>query len=210
MASEHRDHFTVRLWAAYGVIGLLYLAVLIWAANWHGPHHFQPPYWTTWQDQSEYLRSAQALAALRLDAADHWYPLLYPLIAAPFTILTPALPFALIDGLCVLAAFAGFRRVADSFGVSLWPALFLFILTTLIEPHVARNWVEPWTTTVSAALIWLALGEVIPMLMVAVIWYLIITSILNVVQGFIERYYARGERGAGQADKPAVRVEEPA
>jgi polar amino acid transport system permease protein len=52
--------------------------------------------------------------------------------------------------------------------------------------------------------------EVIPMLMVAVIWYLIITSILNVVQGFIERYYARGERGAGQADKPAVRVEEPA
>lgn len=52
--------------------------------------------------------------------------------------------------------------------------------------------------------------EVIPMLMVAVIWYLIITSILNVVQGFIERYYARGERGTGGADKAPVRVEEPA
>ena len=38
--------------------------------------------------------------------------------------------------------------------------------------------------------------EVMPMLMVAVIWYLIITSILNVGQGFIERYYARGERGS--------------
>ncbi len=37
--------------------------------------------------------------------------------------------------------------------------------------------------------------EVIPMLMVAVIWYLLITSILNVGQGFIERYYGRGERG---------------
>jgi len=30
------------------------------------------------------------------------------------------------------------------------------------------------------------------------------------VQGFIERYYARGERGTGGADKVPVRVEEPA
>ncbi|HZH51469.1 MAG TPA: amino acid ABC transporter permease [Microvirga sp.] len=52
--------------------------------------------------------------------------------------------------------------------------------------------------------------EVIPMLMVAVIWYLIITSILNVGQGFIERYYARGERGASDAGVRPVRVEEPA
>lgn len=36
--------------------------------------------------------------------------------------------------------------------------------------------------------------EVIPMLMVAVIWYLLITSILNVGQSFIERYYSRGTR----------------
>ncbi|MEI7255570.1 amino acid ABC transporter permease [Dickeya dadantii] len=36
--------------------------------------------------------------------------------------------------------------------------------------------------------------EIIPMLMVAVIWYLLITSILNVGQSAIERYYARGSR----------------
>ena len=41
--------------------------------------------------------------------------------------------------------------------------------------------------------------EVVPMLMVAVIWYLVITTVLNIGQGFIERYYARGERGATQA-----------
>jgi polar amino acid transport system permease protein len=35
--------------------------------------------------------------------------------------------------------------------------------------------------------------EVIPLLMVAVIWYLFITSILNVGQAAIERYYARSE-----------------
>jgi polar amino acid transport system permease protein len=53
--------------------------------------------------------------------------------------------------------------------------------------------------------------EVIPMLMVAVIWYLVITSILNVGQGFIERYYARGERGASDTNARAtMRLEEPA
>lgn len=51
--------------------------------------------------------------------------------------------------------------------------------------------------------------EVIPMLMVAVIWYLFITSILNVGQGFIERYYARGVRRASVAKK-ATKSEEPA
>ena len=41
--------------------------------------------------------------------------------------------------------------------------------------------------------------EIIPMLMVAVLWYLLITSILNVGQSAIERYYSRGDRGAVQA-----------
>jgi polar amino acid transport system permease protein len=41
--------------------------------------------------------------------------------------------------------------------------------------------------------------EVIPLLMVAVLWYLLITSILNVGQGAIERYYNRGERGTPTA-----------
>jgi polar amino acid transport system permease protein len=39
--------------------------------------------------------------------------------------------------------------------------------------------------------------EVIPLLMVAVIWYLLITSILNLVQSAIERHYGRGYDGAG-------------
>ncbi|MCX0501795.1 amino acid ABC transporter permease [Erwinia billingiae] len=43
--------------------------------------------------------------------------------------------------------------------------------------------------------------EVIPMLMVAVIWYLFITSILNVGQSFIERYYSRGVRRSVSATK---------
>jgi polar amino acid transport system permease protein len=36
--------------------------------------------------------------------------------------------------------------------------------------------------------------EVVPLLLVAVIWYLLITSVLNVGQSALERYYARGEK----------------
>ncbi|TMV77808.1 amino acid ABC transporter permease [Thioclava sp. BHET1] len=36
--------------------------------------------------------------------------------------------------------------------------------------------------------------EIVPMLMVAVIWYLIVTTILNIVQGRIEAYYGRSDR----------------
>jgi polar amino acid transport system permease protein len=45
--------------------------------------------------------------------------------------------------------------------------------------------------------------EIIPMLLVAVIWYLFITSILNVGQSYIEAYYGRGERQNGAAARPA-------
>jgi polar amino acid transport system permease protein len=41
--------------------------------------------------------------------------------------------------------------------------------------------------------------QVIPLLMVAVIWYLLVTSILNVVQSAIERYYARSEQDRAAA-----------
>ncbi|GAA0613543.1 amino acid ABC transporter permease [Paenochrobactrum glaciei] len=49
--------------------------------------------------------------------------------------------------------------------------------------------------------------EIIPLLMVAVIWYLIITSILNIGQSFIERYYARGQRMSETS--PAINIAKP-
>ncbi|AYG68470.1 MULTISPECIES: amino acid ABC transporter permease [unclassified Rhizobium] len=39
--------------------------------------------------------------------------------------------------------------------------------------------------------------EVVPMLLVAVIWYLLITSVLNIGQSYIERYYSRADRRSG-------------
>lgn len=49
--------------------------------------------------------------------------------------------------------------------------------------------------------------EIVPMLMVAVIWYLLITSVLNIGQGYIERYYGRGDRRVATAQAPAVHEE---
>ncbi|HET7412375.1 MAG TPA: amino acid ABC transporter permease, partial [Pararhizobium sp.] len=45
--------------------------------------------------------------------------------------------------------------------------------------------------------------EIVPMLLVAVIWYLIITSILNVGQGWLERHYSRSDR---RVTMPTVRA----
>ncbi|MGY1503319.1 amino acid ABC transporter permease [Streptomyces sp. QTS52] len=35
-------------------------------------------------------------------------------------------------------------------------------------------------------------GDIVPLLLVATVWYLILTSIVSVVQFYVERYYARG------------------
>ncbi len=50
--------------------------------------------------------------------------------------------------------------------------------------------------------------EVIPMLLVAVVWYLLITSVLNVGQSAIERHYNRGERGDAVKDEAPVQIQE--
>lgn len=50
--------------------------------------------------------------------------------------------------------------------------------------------------------------EIIPMLMVAVIWYLFITSLLNVGQSAIERYYARGTTRVVAVNRKRPLVEE--
>lgn len=49
--------------------------------------------------------------------------------------------------------------------------------------------------------------QVIPLLLVAVVWYLLITSILNVFQSAIERHYAKGDAETGAATAPRPTTE---
>ncbi|MGA9616877.1 MAG: amino acid ABC transporter permease, partial [Serratia proteamaculans] len=39
--------------------------------------------------------------------------------------------------------------------------------------------------------------EVIPLLLVATLWYLVMTSILSVGQHYVERYFGRGSQATG-------------
>lgn len=119
------------------------------------------PWWRGWSDQRLYLESARAFAALDLDPARHWYPLLYPLTGAPFAWM-PA-PFVPANIACYAAAFAGFRSIAARFGLGPAAALAVFALATL-APGIGRLWVEPWTSTLSAALIWPLLAVTAAML----------------------------------------------
>jgi hypothetical protein len=115
-------------------------------------------YWHDWQDQGLYVRSASALAAGNLDPALHYYPLLYPVLGLPFLTVWPSQPFFFANLACYLLAFHGFRGVGRAFGLPLWGAVLLFGATTLAQFDIAKLWIEPWTTTPAAALLWLALG----------------------------------------------------
>jgi hypothetical protein len=147
LASERFAHFAA--------LALGWLVTWVRVAT---PAGLREPYWTTWQDQTLYVRSAAAFARGDFATAEHWYPLLYPLAGAPFLALSPRQPFFIVNLACYLLAFAGFRRVAAVFAVPAWPAAALFAATTLLQFDFAKPWIEPWTTTASAALLWLAFG----------------------------------------------------
>lgn len=142
----------------YAALTVVYLLSVLRVVGWAGLTDPAALYWHDWQDQSLYVRSATALATGDLAPSQHYYPLLYPLLGLPFLQLWPSQPFFLVNLACYLLAFGGFRSVARSFGVPLWGAVLLFAATTLAQFDIAKVWIEPWTSTPAAALLWLALG----------------------------------------------------
>jgi hypothetical protein len=147
---QFADHPVRTVTLAYVLLTLVLCNVKLFAPG--------GPWWRGWGDQKAYLESAQALWAFDLDPAHHWYPLLYPLLGAPFAGVS-AVPFLPANIACFALAFWGFQRVCARFDVPAAGAALLFFATTL-APGIAGLWVEPWSTTVSAALIWMALALV--------------------------------------------------
>lgn len=138
---------------AIGVFLLLSLIragprALILGSRWHG-----------WFDQSRYYASTLAFAHGDLSAARHWYPLVYSLLAVPACALLPHNPYLLLDALCVGIVAECVRRVAALFGIGRWTALVLFLATGLGYPGLQNAWLEPWTSTLSAAFIWLLIAR---------------------------------------------------
>lgn len=118
----------------------------------------QPPRFASWFDQGQYLTSARALFHGDLSPGQHWYPMLYPLLLAPFAGLPPLVQTTLVDTACFLAAYWGFREVARLVGLTGISSAVVFLLSTVAWPQIGSGWLMPWTTTPSAALIWLALA----------------------------------------------------
>ncbi len=123
-----------------------------------GAQALYPLGWWGWFDQGQYLRSLRAFAALDLRPSEHWYPLGYPLLGAPFASALPSEPFLLVDLACLLASFAGFVAFARGCRIGVPGAVGAFLLGTLGSQSVRENWVIPWTTTPACAAIWLFLA----------------------------------------------------
>ncbi len=117
----------------------------------------RPPDFSTWFDIERYLASAHAFWHGNLSASVHLYPLLYPLLLAAFAWLPTFYMTLFPDVLCYVATLVGFQMVAARLGIGRWGALLLFLPAT-VAYFTGGMWLWPWNTTLSAALIWLALG----------------------------------------------------
>lgn len=118
-------------------------------------------YWHGWADQDRYRDSILAFARLDFSPGQHWYPLGYPLLAAPLSFLPLWLDLTLLSLGCLYAAYWGFTRVTDRLGIGRLLAVILFLASTVAYPRLGEHWITPWTTTLSAALMWQALGRAI-------------------------------------------------
>ena len=111
----------------------------------------------------------------------------------------------------LLSVDKGQAETAAAFGMTRWRALRRIIIPQAmraIVPPTGNQLISMIKATSLVSVIAMAdllysvqsiynrTFEIVPMLLVAVLWYLFITSILNVGQGYIERYYGRGERDA--------------
>lgn len=133
------------------------LAAVAWLLRYaiqFGLHLASPPPWAQAFDQSRYIASAQAFAHGQLSAASHWYPLGYPLLAAPFARILPHEPFFVPDLALFVASVLAFAAVMRRLRVGGTAATLLFLLGDLVIGKHAELWTRPWTTDLSAPLLW--------------------------------------------------------
>ena len=112
----------------------------------------KPLGWWGWFDQGQYLNSAKAMAQLDFSSGKHFYPPLYPLLGSFFVKWLPSHPFWLIDLVSLLWFVIVFIWLASLY-VGRWTAIILLTLSVLVNYHIFGNFLIPWTSTVTAALL---------------------------------------------------------
>jgi hypothetical protein len=133
---------------------LIYLLTYAKLAATPGNSVQYPLGWWGYWDQSQYLRSAQALRVLDFRASEHWYPFGYALLGVPFASGTLGHAYLLPDLACLLAAMWAFIFVCRRLLVGDIAASAMFMFASLGSFYLRDIWVQPWNTTLSAALIW--------------------------------------------------------
>ena len=120
-----------------------------------GSNPVHPLGWWGWWDQSKYIQSARALARFDLSPAQHFYPLGYALLGAPFARVMSQDPFLLVDLASLLVTYAAFLAFARRCGVAPAWSVALFVLAAGADPALFDQWVIPWNTSPLAAILWL-------------------------------------------------------
>lgn len=138
----------------FAILAAAYLALAVVAFG--GIPDDATIYWAGSPDQSHYLASTHAFAQLDLSAARHWYPFGYSLAMVPLAFLPAWLGFLVLGLVCLFGAWRGFRAIAGRFDVAAPLALAVFVATTLVQPLIGVEWITPWSTTLSACLLFQA------------------------------------------------------
>ena len=135
------------------VITLMYIGVylfLLYTPS-NGPE-LNPLSWWGWFDQGEYLKAAKALGRLDFSADQYFYPPLYSALGAVFIVFSSNHPFFLINLICLLWFVYVFIRLSDGY-LPRALSIFLLLASTIFEIEIFENFLIPWTTTLSVALL---------------------------------------------------------
>jgi hypothetical protein len=146
-------------WGGF-VLALWYAQTYLAFPDLPGNRSDFPAGWWGWWDQSQTLASTRAFAHGILDPSQHWYPLGYSLLGAPFYRNSPEHPFFFVDLACLLLTYTGVVAFARRLGLPTLAGVVVFVLVTVPDRFLFSEWVIPWNTTPVAALIWLLLAAV--------------------------------------------------
>lgn len=108
--------------------------------------------WWGWFDQGEYLKAAYALFQRDFSPDKHFYPPLYPAFGALFLSWSSGHPYFLLNLSCLLWFVYVFVRVSDYY-IPRWGGVLILLGTTIFNWRIFENYLIPWTTTLSAALL---------------------------------------------------------
>ena len=135
------------------VVALIYIATYLNLAYVPGNDPLINPLgWWAWFDQGQYLTAAQAFARGDFLAEHYFYPPLYSALGSLFLNVTGNHPFFLINLLCLLWFVYVFIRLSDLY-VPRVVGLFLLFVSIIFPVLILENFVIPWTSNLSMALL---------------------------------------------------------